>query len=183
GQPDIPQEPQVLLQRQAEGRRPLPDLERREGVHVQVGELALDRPADIEVVLAGEARMDAALEADLDGAAVPGLAGAPEDLLEWHEVGSPAQVGGELPLREGAEATPEIADVRVIDVARDDVGHDLAGDFPAQVVGGAEDRAQVAAAGLEELRDVLLVELALPRLGEDGGDHSPRLGAGVERPR
>ena len=76
---------------------------------------------DAAIVVAGERRMDAALQADLGGAALPRLDGAPRDLLVRDEVRRAAQVRGELALREGAEAAAEVADVRVVDVAGDDV--------------------------------------------------------------
>ena len=65
--------------------------------------------------------MDPALEADLGRAALPRLLGAPDDLVQRHQVGGPAEVRRELPLREGAEAAAEVADVRVLDVP----GHDV----------------------------------------------------------
>ena len=74
-----------------------------------------------QVVVAVERRVDAALEADLDGAALPRLLDAADDLVERREVGGAAQVLGELALRERAEAALEVADVRVLDVPRDDV--------------------------------------------------------------
>ena len=58
----------------AERRRALEDFERREGVDVQAGRRLLDGAADRQIGLAGVARMDAALQADFDGAALPGLA-------------------------------------------------------------------------------------------------------------
>src|SRR5205085_7211631 len=104
-----------------ERRRALPDLERGKRVHVQVGQLALDRAAEVDVVVAVEAGVDPALEADLDGAALPRLVAASEDLLDRDEVRRSAQVLGELALRERAEPAAEVADVGVVDVARDDV--------------------------------------------------------------
>src|SRR5213075_2000059 len=112
---------EVRVERQLEGGSALPDLERREGVDVKPWHGVLDRPADVDVEVAGEGGMDPPLEADLRGAALPGLVAAAHDLIERDEVGRPAQVGGELALRERAEAAAEIADVRVVDVARDDV--------------------------------------------------------------
>ena len=81
GEPDVAEPGEVVVERLAERRRALPDLERRERVHVQVGQLALDRLADLDVVVAVEARVDPALEADLDRAALPGLVRAADDLL------------------------------------------------------------------------------------------------------
>src|SRR5205085_7201998 len=66
---------------------------------------------------------------------------------------------GELALREGAEAAAEVADVRVVDVAGDDVADRLAVDLAAQRVGGGEDAVHLVAARAEEPGDLLLAEL------------------------
>ena len=127
----------------------------------------------------GEGGVDAALEADLDRAAVPGLARAAHDLLERHDVRLPAQVRGQLALREGAEAAAEVADVRVVDVPRDDVADLVAADLAAQLVGGGEHRAEVGAARLEEGGDGVLVQLGPgPHLGE----RAPRPAPTTARP-
>src|SRR3712207_8869219 len=55
----------------------------------------------------------AALQADLDRAALPCLARAAHDLVERDEVGRAAQVRGEPAFGEGAETAAEVADVRV----------------------------------------------------------------------
>ena len=55
--------------------------------------------------------------------------------------GLPAQVRRQLALREGAEAAAEVADVRVVDVPRDDVGDRVAADLAAKRVGRARPRA------------------------------------------
>ena len=57
----------------------------------------LDRPDDREVVVAVERRMDAALEADLDGTALPGLLDAADDLVERHEIRRPRRFSASLP--------------------------------------------------------------------------------------
>ena len=66
-------------------------------MHVQIGQAALDRLAHVRVVVARESRMDAALQADLDGAALPGLLAAPHDLVDGHEVGAPRRFSASLP--------------------------------------------------------------------------------------
>ncbi len=104
---------------------------------------------------------------------------APDDLAVRDEVGLAAEVRGELPLREGAEAAAEVADVRVLDVARDDVGDDVAVDLAAQAVGGGEDALALLAAGAEEAHDLLLVELAArpgAAAGRGGRRRAARLG-------
>ncbi len=129
---------EVLLEPETERRRPLPDLEGRERVNVDARHRLLDRAHDVRVVVAGERRVDPALQADLGRTALPCLARAANDLLERDEVRRAAQVPRELSLREGAEATAEVADVRVLDVPGDDVRHLVAADLPAEIVRGGE---------------------------------------------
>ena len=164
GEAGVAEQGEVLVERQPERRRALPDLERGERVHVDPGHGLLHGAADLEVGLAGEARVDPALEADLRRAALPRLARAAGDLAGRHDVRAAAQVRGEPALREGAEAAAEVADVRVVDVPRDDVGDDVAVPLPAPLVGGGEHGGEVRAARLEQRGRVLLVELgARPR--------------------
>ena len=103
--------------------------------------------------------MDPALEAELDRAALPCLLGAAGDLVERDEVRRPAQVRREPALRERAEPAAEVADVRVLDIARDDVAHLVAADLAPQPVGGGEDTLSLVAARAEEAEDLVLAEL------------------------
>ncbi len=128
-------------------------------MHVHVRHGVLDRAHDGLVVLAGERRMDAALQADLRRAALPRLDDAADDLVVRDEIRRAAEVRGELPLRERAEAAAEVADVRVLDVARDDVAHLVAADLAAEPVGGGEDALALLAARLEQADDRVLVQL------------------------
>src|SRR5207248_3956740 len=129
--------------------------------HVQIRQGLLDRAAEVDIEVTGEGRMDSALQADLGAAPLPGLLAAADDLVERDEVRCAAQVRGEFALRECAEAAAEVADVRVVDVAGDDVGDRVAADLAPERVGGRDDRGEVTAAGPEELGDVVLVELDL----------------------
>ena len=79
--------------RDAERLRALKHLQRREGMDVDVGRSAFDRAADVEIGRAGVIRMDAALQADLGGAALPGLGAAALDFFERQVVRLPAQIG------------------------------------------------------------------------------------------
>jgi hypothetical protein len=90
-------------------------------VDVQLGQLGPDRLDHRGVVVTGEGRVDAALEADLGRASIPGLACPADDLVERNEIRGAAQVRRQSALREGAEATAEVADIRVLDVPGDDV--------------------------------------------------------------
>ena len=82
------------LERDAERRRALPDLERREGVDVHAGRRFLHRAAEVEIGLPGVVRVDAALHADFGGAALPRLDHAALHLVEAEVVGLAAQVLG-----------------------------------------------------------------------------------------
>src|SRR5204863_4504298 len=114
-EPEVVQASEVLLERETERRRPLPDLERGERVHVDSRHGFLDRANDVRVVVAREGRVNPALEADLGRPPLPSLLRAADDLFERDEVRRAAQVLGELSLGEGAEAAAEVAHVRVLD--------------------------------------------------------------------
>ena len=114
------------MQRQPQRVGAVPDLQRREGVHVDVGRRHLHRLDDGEIGVAGVAGMDAALQADLGGAALPGLARARRDLVEVEIVGLVAVAEAVPALGEGAELAAVGADVGVVDVAVDDVGDGVA---------------------------------------------------------
>ncbi len=148
---------------------------------MQPRHLAPDRLDHRRVVVAGERRVDPALEADLGRAALPRLARAPHDLLERDEVRRPAQVRGEPALREGTEAAAEVADVRVLDVPRHDVADLVAAHLAAQPVGGGEDALPLLAAGGEEPHQLVLAQLVARVHGQrSAGDHE-RDGAALPR--
>ena len=77
---------QVVGERLAEALGALGDLERGEAVHVHVGRGVLHGPGDVDVVVAVEARVDAALQAHLGGAELGGLAHPPGDVVERQQV-------------------------------------------------------------------------------------------------
>src|SRR3546814_15045734 len=82
--------------------------------------------------------MNAALQADLGRTPISGLRGAPPHLLEIEHIGWTAQVL-RRPFRKGAEAAFVKADIGVIDIAVDDVGHRIANHLPPQFVGRTGD--------------------------------------------
>src|SRR3546814_3231042 len=88
------------------------DLRAHRAQHVQIG----------VAVIVG---MNAALQADLGRTPISGLRGAPPHLLEIEHIGWTAQVL-RRPFRKGAEAAFVKADIGVIDIAVDDVGHRIA---------------------------------------------------------
>ena len=81
-----------------------------------------------EISLAAVIRMDAALEADLGRASLPGLGRAAHDFVEREVVRRAPQRLMRLALGEGAERAAVGADVGVVDVAVDDVADDVAAD-------------------------------------------------------
>ncbi len=66
-QAGVHQPHEVLVERLAEAPGPLGDLERGEAVDVDVGGRLLHGAAHVDVVVAVEVRVDAALQADLGG--------------------------------------------------------------------------------------------------------------------
>ena len=122
------------------------------------GSSVQDRVDDRRVVLAGEGRVDPALEANLGRAPLPGLAGAADDFLMRHEVRRTAQVRSQLSFRKGAEAAAEVADVRVLDVACDDVADLVTADLAPKPVGGREHPLSLLAAGAEEADELVLTQ-------------------------
>ena len=103
--------------------------------------------------------MDAPLQAHLGRSPLPRLRRPPHDLVQRHEKRRAAQVLGELALREGAEAAPEVADVRVLDVSRHDVRDLVAADLAPQPIRGREDALALATPGGEEPLDLVPAEL------------------------
>ncbi len=110
-------------------------MQRRHGV--------LDRPAEIDVVTPIELGGQAGLDAHLGRPQLPGLAGPPDDLGHGQEVALLLAVIA----TERAERAVLDADVGEVDVAIDDERHQVADLPPAQLVGGAGERLQIAAAG------------------------------------
>ena len=91
--------------------------------------------------------MDPALQTDLRAPAFPALHRAPGDLVDVEEVGGAAKVLRQASLREGAEATAEVADVRVVDVPADDVRDLVAVAFTPPGVGGLDEPGEFRSAG------------------------------------
>src|SRR5215212_8766428 len=107
------------------------------------GQCLLNRAADRQIGRASVFRVNAALQAHFGGAALPGLLAAPYDLIEVEIVRPAAQILAELAFREGTELAAEITDIRVVDVAGDDVGYRVARYLAAQPVGGGTYRMEI----------------------------------------
>src|SRR5262249_3495271 len=123
------------------------------------GHRRFDGSTDGEIGLAGIVRVNAALQADLDRAALPRLAAAAHDFLECEVVGPPAQVRVGLALGEGAERAAVEAYVGVVDVAGDHIADALAAGLGAQRVGSRADLAQTFVAHREQLHELSLAQL------------------------
>lgn len=88
----------------------------------------------------------------------------PRDLRHLEIIGPSAQVLAHLALGECAERLAfERADVGVVDVARDDVAHNVAIHLAAQIVGRTADRGKVIAARPEQGDDFALVQALAAR--------------------
>ena len=108
----------------------------------------------VEVVVAVEVGVDAALQAHLGRALGLRLGHPPGDLVELEQVGGAAQVQRQRALGERAEAALERAHVGVVDVAVADVGDGVAHRPAAQVVGHLGHHAHLGAPGAEEADDL-----------------------------
>ena len=116
-QPGVLQPRQVVGQRLAEPSAPSVTSSAVNPWMWMSGHRVLHRLGDVDVVVAVEVGVDAALQAHLGGAAVHGLADAAGDLVEREEVRRAPQVERQRALREAAEPALERAHVGVVDVA------------------------------------------------------------------
>ena len=109
------------------------------------------RVEHVEVVVAVEVGVDAALQAHLGRTLGLGLGHAPRDLVELEQVGGAPQVQRQRALGERAEAALERAHVRVVDVAVADEGHRVAHRLAPQVVGDLGHQAHLGPPGGEQV--------------------------------
>ena len=138
--------------RQPREPRDVHHLRRRERVQAERRIARFHRLEQIDVPLHRQIRVVAALEQQLAAAERDGLVDLPEDLLEPEHV---ALTGTDRPI-ERAEVAPRHADVRVVDVAVDDVGDDAPGMLAgADVVGkAAEQRGRRLRVQLQRFRGI-----------------------------
>ena len=130
--------------------------------------------ADRDVGVAGIFRMDSALETHFRSAALPSLERTAVDLRMIEIVGPTTQVLAQLAFREGAELAAEIADVRVVDIAIDDIADAVAGHRRAQPIRRLADPLEIPPARREEPDDVTLEEFVpRARAFDDGLDRRP----------
>ncbi len=165
--------------RQPQRLRSLPHFEGGEGVQVQARDLRLDRPEDVQVEVAREVGVDPALQGDLGGTPLPGLPGPVDDLRDVHQVGLAPQVQAARPLGEGTEPAAEVAEIRVVDVAIDDVGHGVADRPTPELIGGPGHRLDLGPPRPEQHRQLVSAgPLSVQRALENGADR----GAGASQP-
>src|SRR5690606_7142060 len=100
---------------------PLAYLQRRERVNVHAGQRIPDGARKRDVGISGVVWVDAPLHAYLGSPTVPRLAGTSDHFLDGKVIRSAAQVLRGAAFRKRAELTAEPTDVRVINVAIDDV--------------------------------------------------------------
>ena len=130
------------------------DLERRERMHVDVRRGTPRGLHDRQVGVAGVARVDAALQAHFRRPARLRLRHALADLGEVEVVAGAAQRARAAALGERAEPAGIGADVRVVDVAIDDVGDGVAVDRGPQRVGRRHHAREILAVGAEQPLDL-----------------------------
>ncbi len=167
---------QKVADRHAERGRALVHFEGRERVNVDAGRRTADGLANLDVCTAGEAWFDASLHAHLGRAPLPRLARPPRNLVERQCVGPASKVFTQLAFGKGAELAFEIADVRVIDVARHDVRNHVPAHIAPQRVGSRAHGRKLVAARLKQTDDLALVER--PAGGRPLNDRSERCGDG-----
>src|SRR5215469_11531543 len=122
---------------------------------VDFGHRLLDRAADREIGRTGVFRVDAALQAHLGRTTLPRFLNSPADFEEVEIIGPAAQIFAELTLRERAELAAEVTDVRVVDVASDNIADVIAADPVPEPVGGFTHRSEILAARRKQSDDIL----------------------------
>src|SRR5262249_31840751 len=137
----------------------------------------------IQISLACELRMNAALKADFNRPAFCRLFRPACNLPESEIVRPPAEVLAHFTLRERAELAFEGTDISVVDVPRDHVADNIAIDLPPQLSGGPANRCEIIAPGAEQLCDLSLGQpIASPRTIERPAQTRPgdRRRSGIE---
>src|SRR6202034_2214903 len=118
-----------------------------------------DGTDNIQVRLAREARMDAALQAHLCRACGRGLDRTARYLVEFEIVGRAAQIVRSTAFRKRAEATVVQTDVGVVDVPINDVGDRVADRLMTQLVRRGDNLVEIAAFDTEQAHDIRFVQL------------------------
>src|SRR5579864_8302650 len=122
----------IVGQRHAREFYAVNNFHRRKGMDMHARNRLLDRAQNIAIVELGKIAGQASLNADFSGAKLPGFTRLSCHVVERMEVS--VRLAGAA--AEGAEFASHETDIGEIDVAVDDVGDDVAGEFGAQQVGG-----------------------------------------------
>src|SRR5262249_481199 len=107
---------------------------------------------------ARETRMNPTLKAHLRGTGLRRFDRAPRNLFKIEIVRRSPQIGRSTTFGERAEAAVIEADVGVVDIPIDDVGHRLAHRLLAELIGGGNDFVEVPSFSAEEPYDVILAQ-------------------------
>ena len=126
-------------------------------MYVHLRHCRLHRARDVDVVVAVEVGVDAALQGDLGGAEVPRLLGASGDVVEREEVRGTAQVEAERTFGEPAELALERAHVGVVDVAVVDPRDRVTDRLSAEFIGECGDRPDFRSACGKQRHDLVLI--------------------------
>ena len=158
---------QQRIEADAKGGRALGDFQRGKGMDVHARNRLSDRRANTDIGFAGIIRMDAALQADLGGATVPGFLRAAGDFLHREIIGRAAQGFVGFSLGKRAELAFVVADIGVVDVTVDDVTDHVTADGAAKRVGRACYVGIIDIAGGKQAHDFGFVEPASVRRAID----------------
>ena len=126
--------------------RPVPDLERRKSVDMEVGNVSLDRPDDPSVVAPIEIRVEAALDTDLGPAPLFGFKGASRDLIQIEHFSALIIAA----LRETAERAAHVADIGKVDVAANHEARAIVMHLSTKRIGGSKERVSIRTRRLEQ---------------------------------
>ena len=102
--------------------------------------------------------MNAALQANLGAATLPGFLGPANDFLERQVIGFAAQALLGFALRESAELAAEIADIGIVDVAVHDIAHGVAIHLAPQLIRRLGNGFDLAVASMEQSNDLVLAQ-------------------------
>ncbi len=118
---------------------------------------------DRKIGLAGVAGADSALQANLSSAARPSLLHPPGNLAKIEIIGLVAMPEVVPSLGESTKFASVSADVRVVNVAVDDISHATAHAGLSQAIGGAAHGREIRASGVEQGFDLGLARHATVR--------------------
>ncbi len=125
---------------------------------MDVGLYFLDGPANINIGLPAVAWMNTPLQADLHRTTLPGVVGTGLDFGQWQIVCGFPQLLWSAPFGKSTELTLEAADIRIVDVSRDDIGDIVAIHRGTKIISSSAQNFLVRAACVEQRDDVSLVQ-------------------------